>query len=85
MSSDHEHVYRAIPGAGYRCIKCDRPTVTRPPKEQMASYQEAVTSWKRRTTELPQHHDTIMHIEAGGFGFHVDGCPACEAKKSSDT
>jgi hypothetical protein len=38
--TNHEHLYRAIPGAGWRCVHCDRWTVSPPPKEQSAAYRE---------------------------------------------
>lgn len=38
--SKHTHLYRATPGAGWKCIHCDHPTVTPPPMEQRAAYQE---------------------------------------------
>lgn len=36
----HAHCYRAISGAGWRCIGCGRWTVARPPAEQTAAWQE---------------------------------------------
>lgn len=38
--SKHLHVYRAVPGAGWKCILCGRWTVTPPPKEQLAAWRE---------------------------------------------
>ena len=34
-----EHSFRAVPGAGWRCTRCDYITVTPPPTELRASYQ----------------------------------------------
>lgn len=40
MTTPHPHIYRAVPGAGWRCIACGRWTVARPPKEQTAAWQQ---------------------------------------------
>lgn len=51
-ATEHEHSFRAHPGAGWKCVGCGRWTVSRPPKELTASYQERLrTASKNRPME----------------------------------
>lgn len=59
MTSSHQHIYRAIPGAGWACVTCNRPTVTPPPLEQRAAYQERLRADARNSAENRDYYDSL--------------------------